>query len=144
MKLVETSLGILYIGDKDDVLMLVEKMPKITFDIIWNLAEELEFLVTDEKRYATQVLFANIEDYNTPDNYIEFHQQLALVVNTLRIGGKAFIHCFGGHGRTGLALAAIKVMLDKLTAKEALAFADTHCDGPETDDQKQYIRTLGK
>lgn len=144
MKLVETTLGILYIGDKDDVLMIVEKIPKIIFDIIWNLSEELEFLVTDEKHYAKEVLFANIEDYGIPDDDVEFNKQLTLVVNTLRVGGKVFMHCFGGHGRSGLGLAAIKIMLDKLAVKDALAFADMHCNGPETEEQKQYILSLGK
>lgn len=142
MKLVETTQGSLYIGDKDDVLAVMEKLPKIQFDIIWNLAEELEFLVTDEKLYARMVLAANIPDYDIPTNTDEFVRQLTLVLNVLCKGGAVFIHCFGGCGRTGLALAAIKIALDKLTAVEALAFTAIQCDGPETDSQKQFVTSL--
>lgn len=142
MKLVETTQGSLYIGSKDDVLSVMEKLPNITFDVIWNLAEELEFLVDDEKLYAKMVLTANIADYSIPDDTSEFVRQLTLVVEILRKGGNVFMHCFGGHGRTGLGLAAIKRMLDGLTADEALTFANTQCDGPETDEQKQFVTSL--
>jgi len=143
MKLVETSLGFLFIGDKDDILMLVEKKPKIIFDVIWNLAEELEFLLADEKYYAQEVLAAKIDDYSVPNSRTEFNTQLTSVVEILRVGGKALIHCFGGHGRTGMGLAAIKMKLDGFTAPDALAFADVHCSGPENEEQKQFIISLG-
>jgi len=144
MKLVETTRGTLFIGDKDDALALSEQLPKVIYDIIWNLAEELDFLVEDEKTFAKKVLCANIDDYSIPDNNLTFLLQLMTVVDSLRKGGKVFIHCFGGHGRTGLGLAAIKISLDGYTADEALDFANTNCDGPETEQQKQFIITLSK
>jgi len=144
MKLVETTRGTLFIGDKDDALALSEQLPKIIYDIIWNLAEELDFLVEDEKTFAKKVLCANIVDYSIPDNKLTFLLQLMTVVDSLRKGGKVFIHCFGGHGRTSIALASVKILLDKLSLKEALIFTDTHCDGPETEQQKQFIISLSK
>jgi len=142
MKLVETSQGNLYIGSKDDVLTVMEEIPQIKFDIIWNLAEELDFLIHDEKLYAKTVLTANIEDYGIPEDKAEFLRQLALVVSVLRNGGDVLVHCFGGCGRTGMGLAAIKIMLDKLSSAAALIFADNQCDGPETSEQKQFVISL--
>jgi protein-tyrosine phosphatase len=142
MKLVETSQGNLYIGSKDDVMAVMEEIPQIKFDIIWNLAEELGFLIDDEKLYAKMVLTANIEDYGVPEDKVEFLRQLTLVVNVLRNGGDVLIHCFGGHGRTGIGLAAIKIMLEKLTAEAALIFANNQCNGPETSEQKQFVTSL--
>ena len=140
MKLVETSKGNLYIGSKDDALTVTEG--KGRYDIIWNLASELAFLTKNERKNAKTVLFADIPDYDIPSNKKSFKAQLSKVVKTLEAGGTVFVHCLGGHGRTGTALAAIKKSLDKLSAKDALAFAEKECNGPESEAQVNFIISL--
>jgi protein-tyrosine phosphatase len=141
MKLVETSVGSLYIGSKDDVLDMMEQPKEIKFDIIWNLAEELGFLAEDEQPYSLITMLGNIPDYDTPD-LVLFSLQLMLVGAALMHDKKVLIHCFAGHGRTGLALAAIKITLDKMTAEQAIAFAKEQCNGPETPEQEDFVRSL--
>lgn len=140
MKLVETSKGTLYVGSKDDALTITEG--KSQYDVIWNLASELEFMVKTERKNAKKVLFADIVDYDAPSSKRKFKAQLASVIRTLEAGGTVFVHCFGGHGRTGVALAAIKKYLDKLTGEDALTFANKECNGPETEDQNKFILSL--
>jgi protein-tyrosine phosphatase len=140
MKLVETSKGNLYIGSKDDALTITEG--KDSYDVIWNLAAELEFLAELEEKNAKKVMCAGITDYDIPTSKRAFIAQLNQVVTTLKDGGTVFIHCFGGHGRTGLALAAIKKCLDKMSGKDAIAFATKECDGPESDAQVEFVLSL--
>jgi protein-tyrosine phosphatase len=142
MKLVETTKGNLYIGSKDDALTLMEGKEGKVYDLIWNLAEELAFLAPDEGKIAKSVLCGNIEDYNIPSNVAIFKEQLNKVVDVLSGGGKVFIHCFGGCGRTGMTLAAIKKNLDGLSGEEAIKFAENECEGPETDSQVNFVLKL--
>jgi protein-tyrosine phosphatase len=67
---------------------------------------------------------------------------LQIVTETLKAGGRAFIHCFGGVGRTGMGLAAIKIHLDSMTPEQALTFTKKYCGGPETKTQINFIKNI--
>lgn len=142
MRYVWTSAGKLYVGGKDDVLRLPEKKARQVFDIIWNLAEELVCFVDLETPWAKQVICAYIPDFQPPNEL--FNRQLKNIVAALADNKKVFVHCYGGHGRTGTALAAIKTLLDGSSPLQSLRVAKHYCSGPETREQKKFIINLYK
>lgn len=140
MKKVKTSKGKLYISGlplKDDF----KNSP--SFDIIWNLANELEELCDEETHYSKCVLFAGIKDFDVPElNCRSFKYQLSKVIDELNLNKTVLIHCFGGHGRTGMALALVKAYVDNISIDEALEFAKHNCNGPETKEQIEFVKNF--
>lgn len=137
---IPTTSGTLYYGPLPNKKTL-EKLNELGVDIIWNLASELSLIVPYEEKFAKTVLFANIVDYSAPSNDA-FLKQLYYVAGALKNGKRVFVHCFGGHGRTGTALAAIKVLMEKMDPEDALDTAFRYAKGPESEDQEDYIRYL--
>jgi protein-tyrosine phosphatase len=135
---IKTTSGTLYIGPAP-IANDLEMLPK--FDIIWNLASELKSMENNELYFCDKVLLADIEDRSIPKckNIIKFQNQLEEVVNVLHDGGCIFVHCVGGIGRTGMALACIKNKLDLFLAADALYFAKENCGGPETIEQANFV-----
>src|SRR5262249_30389920 len=74
-------------------------------DIWWNLALELGDLVPRMKQCAAEVLWAKIADYSVPTDVPAFAEQLDRVCALLSCEGCVHVNCYGGRGRTGLALA---------------------------------------
>lgn len=60
--------------------------------------------------------------------------------------GKVIICCFGGHGRTGTALAALAIIDGKLSGQEAVDLIHKqHCtQAVETASQRRYLVELGE
>lgn len=141
MQHVSTNSGNLFIGSLMDARE-IHKYGK--FDVIWNLASELEFLVKDEAKYAESVLFANIIDYDVPSDLSSFSNQLNLIVDCLTNSGRVFIHCFGGHGRTGMALASVLVKLHNLSVDDALSHTKNICGGPDNEFQVEFVNRFFK
>jgi len=133
-----TSSGSLYYGpmptEKD--LRLIKKNK---IDVIWNLAKELGHVADIEKTIVPNVIEGNVQDFSVPSNMNLFMAQVNQVAAFLRAGKKVFVHCHGGRGRTGLALAALKIALDKVDAKKALKLVKTLVNGPDTQEQKEFI-----
>lgn len=140
LKLVRTSTGFLFISplpgseDFDD---------GGKFDIIWNMTDNLAF-AEYEKAFAYDVLLGNIKDYNIPSSTNDFLCQLDLVVTCLQWGGSVLIHCLGGHGRTGMALACVLSRLEGLDAKEAINKTLRICQGPENNLQIEFVKNCLK
>lgn len=140
MQRVNTTKGELYIGCKNDVLEMIEQPPHVMFDIIWNLAKELDFLTDAQCSYANLVMSGNIPDYDIPTSVEDFLGQLTVVLDSLNENNKVFIHCHMGHGRTGLGLASILKRLEGMSAEEALRIANSYCEGPETPEQEEFVK----
>jgi protein-tyrosine phosphatase len=141
MKRAPTSVGELYVGSFWDVQELLKESPPPHFDLIWNLAEELVDFESEET-LCDRLLFGMIPDFAVPSDREFFFRQLGEVISALRNGKKVLTHCMEGHGRSGLALACIKMKLDGLQANAVLDFAMQICDGPENEDQCQFVRNL--
>jgi protein tyrosine/serine phosphatase len=115
------------------------------FDIIWNLAVELKHHAEWEKDHAEVVLLGNINDYDVPGDTFAFTYQLEQVVKCLKNGGSVLVHCLGGHGRTGMAIACILNRLEGLSANVALKTAQQFCrGGPKMDDQIAFVKSVCK
>ena len=111
----------------------------VDFEVIWNLTAEFKDIAEIEKKYCQKVLLANIDDYSIPDNTDLFFEQLNVVVGALRKGKNVLVHCYGGRGRTGMALALIKNRIEKTNGFESLWFAQENCGGPELKCQDEFV-----
>ena len=114
------------------------------FDIIWNLAQELNEYYDDLYKYnfSKLYLFGNIKDYDIPKNLKLFSSQLDKICESLKNGKKVLIHCMGGRGRTGMVYACLLKKLNKVSSEDAIALALKVCKGPETEEQKEFIKNL--
>lgn len=136
-----TIRGELYFGPIPDDKTLYElKNEGVT--IIWNLGYELFDIAEIEIGCGFWVFEAKISDYNTPLHHQNFKNQLLTICSSLACGYKVFVHCMGGRGRTGMALALIAKIFNGVNSDEALALAKEYCDGPEVDKQIEYVRNF--
>lgn len=138
MKKIKTKTGSFYIGPAP----LQQDLLGYHFDIIWNLAEELNDLLLWQKDFAHVVLHANIPDFDIPSDIKSFIFQLKKVVLCLKNNGKVLVHCLGGHGRTGMAVACILSLLDGHSPDYALMLANKYCQGPETYHQNNFVLSI--
>lgn len=77
----------------------------------------------------------------SPAFWYQFHE--LVVKNKMK---KVLVHCFGGHGRTGTALAAFLISASGMSPDKAIAFIrKNHCDEAiETVSQEKYLERLPK
>lgn len=136
MKIIKTNSGTLYASH----IPSVQELEGTYFDIIWNLTKEFSHYIETEKNYADNVLCAQIEDYQAPTDVRLYLTQLKIVVDALKQNKKVLVHCFGGHGRTGMTVAFIKHLLDKMSMEDAIRFAKTNCKGPEVLEQVTFLK----
>lgn len=130
----------LYSGHRPETETL-EMLYSEGFDCIWNMAKELKSLAEEERDYCPLVLEGKITDYSIPEDAELFASQVEKVCAMLREGKKVFIHCMGGRGRTGMALAGILIGMGG-DAHDALTAIYAHCEGPDTEEQVEFIKSL--
>jgi hypothetical protein len=133
--------GKLYYGPWPSIDML-RTLKKQNVDTVWNLAEELSNLVPLEKYFVPNVIQGDIEDFYIPENMGKFALQLNKIVNLLKSGKNIFVHCFGGHGRTGMTLAAIEMLANDSKPSIALRKSFSATGGPEERSQLRFIKDL--
>lgn len=121
---------------------VLEELEETYLDVWWNLARELEDDIPTMENAARRVLFADIEDYSVPEDEALFLEQLDAVCLVLRRGGHVHVSCYGGRGRTGMALACILRRLEGLDADAALERAHEASRGPEVDAQCELVRRI--
>ncbi len=140
MKKISTTYGTLSVSQ----VPAEEDLIGYHFDIIWNLAAELKKHSDWQKEFANLVLLGNIDDYDIPNDVFAFKYQLEQVVNCLKNGGSVLVHCLGGHGRTGMAVACILNRLEGISANESLKVARRTCFGPEVEEQIEFVKSICK
>lgn len=111
-------------------------------DIWWNLARELGDLTPKMREHAAEVLEGMIPDFGVPADVPAFAGQLDRVVTILGCSGHVHVSCYGGRGRTGLALACIRMLLEDEAPEVALALAREASGGPETEAQATFVVDL--
>ncbi len=62
-----------------------------------------------------------IEDNSVPDDVPTFCQQISEVSRLLRQGTHLYVHCKGGHGRSGMVAAILLVLVDGCSPSDAIA-----------------------
>ena len=101
-----------------------------------------------------------IRDHGTPPDDIQLAALLTRILEKLHKGHKLYIHCLGGHGRTGTLagclLAAIYPFWDSKAVLEYIQYAhnsritnDLRCKGvvvasPNTQQQRAYVRRFAE
>ncbi len=87
--------------------------------------------------------FFDWPDFGVPEDLDTLRRALTDLLDRARRGERVEVGCFGGHGRTGTALACLAV-LTGTPAKDALAWVRTnYCyKAVETDVQEQLVTTF--
>lgn len=82
-------------------------------------------------------------DFGVPEDRRAVIESLTALLDRARAGERVEVGCYGGHGRTGTALAAIAVLCGA-DPDDAVAWVRaTYCErAVETDDQADFARTL--
>ena len=112
------------------------------------------------KQYQTnyQIINYKIRDRSVPHDLISFSQfiiKIADIIKHLNIQEKMYIHCKGGHGRSGLVVACLICYIFKLSAYEALNYTSKchnnrsvmrekwrRIGSPQTYLQKKFVHQL--
>ncbi len=105
-------------------------------DVIFNLLEDSHGDIG-----AAKEIWSPINDYSIPSDTEVFMSKVESVIKELSLGKTVLVHCYGGKGRTSLALAAILVKLG-VPSTEALEKVHATARGPETEEQKDFVRNL--
>jgi predicted NAD-dependent protein-ADP-ribosyltransferase YbiA (DUF1768 family) len=122
-------------------------------NFIVNLTTEFDNL----EPYTTncEVLNFPILDRRYPLNVKEFSTLTLKCVELLQNGKKMYIHCKGGHGRSGILVAAILTYYHKISPTESLILTNEYhsqrvemkerwrkIGSPQTNGQKKFIHKL--
>lgn len=89
---------------------------------------------TNTKRYSTIYNYENfpIKDNDIPRNSVEFSNLIirySEIIENLNFGEKIYIHCRGGHGRSGLVAACLLVYIYNITPENAMYITTKgHCN----------------
>jgi protein-tyrosine phosphatase len=106
-------------------------------------------MVTYQPRKGGVRIHHPIEDFNIP-NQIQMQSILLSIQSGLENGGKVYVHCKAGIGRTGTVAAvwlieqglspdkALLLLLQKWQCMDKFAAAP---HTPETDAQRKFVRT---
>lgn len=82
-----------------------------------------------------------IDDFSVPSNEGNFIISMATIAHKLLLNQPVFVGCYGGRGRTGLALAS----LAHLTGEpDPIVWLQSNylLDSPETNQQKEFVMSL--
>src|SRR5271157_2817466 len=110
------NIGNIYFGrvyhGQEEKDILFNQLKELNIKYICNLLPE-SYTIEEEKEYFN-VIELPIEDYYIPENKEEFIKTIDRII---KLEDKIYIHCYGGHGRTGLTVASIMVRLGETTEK---------------------------
>lgn len=87
--------------------------------------------------------FLDWPDFGVPDDPVPVVEVLESLLDRAREGQRVEIGCYGGHGRTGTALACLAVLCGH-APHEAVSWVRTrYCErAVETDEQEAFARNL--
>jgi len=135
------NIGLIHFGSYP-VYQTLKSLKENKVEVIWNLAAELKNIFETEIKLFPFSIHTPIEDFGIPDSPEQFLSDLDKICNYLIDAKNIYVHCYGGHGRTGIALATLAMRILKIRAEEGLSLAQANCDGPEVDTQKEFVKTL--
>lgn len=106
---------------------------------------------------GVSVIHYSIPDRKGPSDKLKFCKLVLVIADALTRNETVYIHCKGGHGRSGMLAAALLCYITHLSPKEAILHT-TECHSnriglkpywlklgsPQTWDQKQTIYTMFK
>jgi protein-tyrosine phosphatase len=123
---------------------LVIDCANITNDVILRVPQGYEELLALTDHAPAPTIRIDWPDHGAPPVAFEFWEKLY----SLLPNGKVLVCCFGGHGRTGTALAALYIIHhgNKQTAQDAIEYVKKHhCRSAiETQSQRRYLCQLAE
>jgi protein-tyrosine phosphatase len=118
------------------------------------LSEELEEYDNAHSKY---IYYPIIDTHIPHDNMENFHKFICKICKIFWTGGKMYIHCKGGHGRSGLVVACILCCLYGCDAETALTKTNKYhserlimkekwrnLGSPQNNTQKDFVREYHK
>jgi protein-tyrosine phosphatase len=129
-------------------------------DIIVNLTRNDERKIHPYRTSAKVIQFI-IPDRRVPEDVREFCALVIHITREIRACKKIYIHCKGGHGRSGLLVASILCYLHNITPKESfIRTSEYHATrpkhsttpkknefwkmkgSPQTSEQREFVRNI--
>ena len=122
-------------------------------DVIIDLTNSKENL--PPYTFSKEKIHFPIEDRRVPQDNENFRSLLNLIIVRLNEGHKVYIHCKGGHGRSGLLVALLLRLMYDYNAEKALSL--THefhqqrkiikprfrkMGSPQTRSQKDFVKNF--
>ena len=124
-----------------------------------NIEYFIDLTEKDDKnivRYTTSKHISYpIKDKNIPDNTFTFSSFILGVLELIKANKKIYVHCRGGHGRSGIVVACLIKMYYDIDVNKALDLTyECHqkrrvmrdkwrqIGSPQTSVQKNFVRTL--
>lgn len=91
------------------------------------------------KKYNIKELDFPIRDMKTPETLEKAHEIVLAILKVIQ-EGDVYVHCMGGHGRTGLVMACLSSHVKHLDGRAAIKFTRKIIDGAiETRLQEKFI-----
>lgn len=96
----------------------IQQLEEWGVDLIVNLTSNNEKKIRFYQTSIPTIQFT-IPDRKVPENILEFCALVIHIAHQIIDGKKIYIHCKGGHGRSGLVVSAILCYLYKITPKQS-------------------------
>jgi protein-tyrosine phosphatase len=116
----------------EDMRNSFELLKNNNVNYIWNLLETSTIAEIERKKFT--VIHSPVIDYSLPVDIPSFYKDAELVLNYLKDNQNIYVHCYGGHGRTGMAILYLKVLLGE-DPQTALDEVREYVHGPEMNEQ---------
>lgn len=136
---------------------IVNSMENFGVRFFVDLTNKTEKKITQYKTQHTYINFP-IKDNSVPESdnaFVKFIYNLMFHISRLKENEKMYIHCKGGHGRSGLVVACLCSCLFYKNAEESLKYTSfCHSNrktmrdiwrqkgSPQTNEQKNYVKKL--
>ena len=106
----------------------VNSLEKIGVRYFVNLTRDTEKKISPYKTQYTSIIFP-IPDHRTPTNKIEFSRfiiKLSDIILSLKSDERLYLHCKGGHGRSGIVVSVILCYLFGLSPQQAMEYTSKY------------------
>jgi protein-tyrosine phosphatase len=126
---------------EDMMVDTFEDLKSKSVSIICNLLEPNEDTFKDFESESFDVINIPIKDFSIPLDVKDFKNKLNQILFLLDDGRSIYVHCWGGHGRTGTVLLSIKVLLGH-DIKKSIEEIRLLANGPETEQQIIFATSI--
>jgi len=138
----------------------IQELEEWGVDLIVNLTSRHEKNIRTYSTFVKTINFI-ISDNKAPENVLEFCALIIHITKLIDQNQKIYIHCKGGHGRSGVLVASILCYKDRITPHEAIQLTTKYHStrpiharrpkmneywkskgSPQTNEQKQFVVSI--
>ena len=107
----------------------------------WAMRRDPRYPWNDPSTSQVVEVYFPITDGGIPKDVVEFKKMVGWLIDQLGLGKAVHIGCIGGHGRTGLLIAALVSHVDGIGSSAAEWVRMHHCkQAIETTKQAKFLR----